>query len=228
MPVIEVRNLSKTYALGSTTVEAVRGVDLVVAEGEFACLWGPSGSGKSSLLHLLGLLDQPSGGTIVIDGRPVERLSEDEAAAVRNEKIGFVFQTFNLLPALSALENVAMPLIIRGRAATAAEQEAAFLLDKVGLGAHMDHPPDKLSGGQRQRVAIARALVTRPLLVLADEPTAALDSTTAREILKLMRSLNDELGTTFLFATHDANLLSRVKRKIEIRDGRVAGEEQLQ
>lgn len=221
MALIQVQQLHKTYFLGSAEVPALREVDLVIGSGEFAALWGPSGSGKSTLLNLIGLLDRPASGRVLLDGTDTAGLADAELARLRNSHIGFVFQSFNLVPVFSAIENVMLPLLIRGEARGAARLKAASHLAAVGLEGFATHRPDQLSGGQRQRVAIARALVSDPLLVIADEPTANLDARTGQMIVALMRELNRARGVTFLFATHDPRLLDRLDRVVTLADGSI-------
>ncbi|NOY44022.1 MAG: ABC transporter ATP-binding protein [Deltaproteobacteria bacterium] len=225
MALVELTAVEKVYRLGETRVHALRGVDLAVDTGEFVAVWGPSGSGKTSLLNLIGVIDEPTAGTVKVGGSDVAGLSENEKADLRNRHIGFIFQNFNLVPVLSALENVMLPLQIRGEPAKRVREKALHRLEQVGLAEFVRHRPDKMSGGQRQRVAIARALVTDPQIVIADEPTANLDSETSHRIIELMRRLNDEQGTTFIFSTHDPRLLDQVKRLIRLEDGRIVGEE---
>jgi len=217
--VIEAENLAKVYRLGAGQVHALRGVSLQVHGGEFLALMGASGSGKSTLMHLLGCLDTPTSGTYSLEGRDVSTLSRDERAIVRNMRIGFVFQTFNLLPRLNALDNVALPLLYRGRAGRAKERAAAAL-KRVGLAARAGHRPAELSGGECQRVAIARALVAAPAIILADEPTGNLDSATGAEIMHLLAELNTE-GATILIVTHDAQVASYAGRTLHMRDGQL-------
>jgi putative ABC transport system ATP-binding protein len=217
MPVIETQDLARTYRLGSTEVRALRGVDLMVAPGEFVALMGPSGSGKSTLMHLLGCLDTPTAGTYRLEGRDVSGLSQDERSRVRNSRIGFVFQTFNLLPRLSALDNVVLPLLYQGRAMEV-KQRAATALEQVGLVHRAGHRPTELSGGERQRVAIARALVGEPALLLADEPTGNLDTKSGEEVLRIFKRLNEK-GITIIFVTHDPEIAEYGSRTIHIRDG---------
>lgn len=221
MKIVETRNLRKTYRFGDTEVVALDGVDLDIGEKEFIAVWGPSGSGKSTFCNLIGLLDQPTSGEVSIQGASAAGLSDAQRSELRNSSIGFVFQNFNLVPVLSALENVMLPLQINGSSKTEARERAIELLEDVELGERLDHRPQKMSGGQQQRVAIARALVTRPALVLADEPTANLDTSNANRIIDLMRRINNERGTAFLFCTHDDRLLDRVDRKVHLRDGSV-------
>ena len=218
-PVV-VTDVSKTYRLGKLTVTALDGVSLTVDAGEFLAVAGPSGSGKTTLLNLIGCLDTPTSGEVEIDGEPVSTLSEGRRADLRARKLGFIFQTFNLIPVLTAWENVEYPLLIHRRGGDVATRVRAAL-DQVGLGDRARHRPPELSGGQQQRVAIARALVTDPALVLADEPTANLDSKTGHEIIELMRRLNRERGTTFVFSTHDPRIMKAADRVLEISDGRL-------
>jgi putative ABC transport system ATP-binding protein len=216
---IRLEDVKRTYLLGETLVQAVRGVTLELHAGELTALVGPSGSGKSTLLNLVGCIDAPDAGRVLVEGVDVATLSDDDRSRLRNRKIGFIFQSFNLVPVLDAQENVELPLLLQGVSPAERRARVKQAIADVGLEEFARHPPDKLSGGQRQRVAIARALVTRPLLVLADEPTANLDSTTARRILDLMADLNARLGVTFLFSTHDEKLMARVTRHVHVRDG---------
>jgi len=218
-PVIEVEALSREYRMGAATVHALRGVTLTIQAGEFVALMGASGSGKSTLLHLLGCLDTATSGHYRLEGREVSALSSDERARLRNQRIGFIFQNFNLLPRLSALENVALPLLYR-KNTHAAHREAAQALARVGLAERAHHPPNALSGGERQRVAIARALVTQPAILLADEPTGNLDSATGADIMALLSELVRE-GRTLLLVTHDAALAAHAHRQLRMRDGRM-------
>jgi putative ABC transport system ATP-binding protein len=222
MPLLEMQAVTKEYRLGETIVPALRGVDLDLDEGEFAAIWGPSGSGKTSLLNLLGLIDVPTSGHVLLAGQDIACLSDDVLAKMRNQFIGFVFQNFNLIPVLTALENVELPLQIRGAGSRTARVRALERLRQVGLASLAGARPDQMSGGQRQRVAIARALVTDPAIILADEPTANLDSETSRQIVDLMRELNELSRVTFVFATHDPRLLDRVSRHICLEDGKIA------
>jgi len=196
-------------------------VDLEINAHEFVAIWGPSGSGKSTLCHLMGIIDRPTSGSVHFRGQDVLSLSDDRQSEVRNQSIGFIFQSFNLVPVLTALENVMLPLQIRGEPRAVALEKSRFRLREAGIEGHADHRPHKLSGGQRQRVAIARALVTDPDLVIADEPTANLDTTTAHRILDLMREVNRSRGTAFVFSTHDQRLLDRVTRQVHLSDGLV-------
>ena len=221
MPLIELKNVEKTYRLGETTVRALRGVDLNIDAGEFAAVWGPSGSGKTTLLNLIGAIDEPSKGEVFINGKNIKKMSDNKRSELRNRTIGFVFQGFNLVPVLTALENVMLPLQISGTGSAKAKETAMTRLADVGLKDFMRHRPDKLSGGQQQRVSIARALAVNPAVVIADEPTANLDSKTARTIIGIMRELNKKEGVTFIFATHDQRLLDQVKRIVRMKDGQI-------
>ena len=216
---VELSGASKHYPYGSGHIAALKQVDLVIHASEFVAIWGPSGSGKSTLCNLIGLLDRPTHGRVYLNGVDAGRLSDDQRSVTRNRHIGFVFQNFNLIPVLSALENVMLPLQIGHGAARAARHAAEQRLADVGLAAQAGQRPAKLSGGQQQRVAIARALVGQPLLVVADEPTANLDSDNALMIIDLMRAISKKEGTTFIFSTHDERLLGRVDRQVMMRDG---------
>lgn len=218
--VIQTEGLRKYYILGAETVRAVRGVDMEVARGEFVAIMGPSGSGKSTFMNLIGCLDTPTAGDYWLNGRKVSELSDDQLARVRNRDIGFVFQTFNLLPRATALHNVELPLIYAGMPAKQRRRQAADKLERVGLGDRMTHKPPELSGGQRQRVAIARALVNDPALLLADEPTGNLDSTTSREIMEIFEELNGT-GQTIVLVTHEADIAAKSSRQIHLNDGLV-------
>jgi putative ABC transport system ATP-binding protein len=218
--VILLRGVSKTFE-GKRKVTALEGIDLSIAKGEMASLVGPSGSGKSTMLNLIGGLDRPTQGEVELDGQPLSKLGDDDLTRVRRDKIGFIFQFFNLLPTLSCLENVSLPLHLRGWPRKKVEERARELLDTVKLGARIDHLPDELSGGERQRVAIARALSVYPPILLADEPTGNLDTHTGAEILKLMHDLHDRLGATVLIVTHDKTVADSCPRTIQLRDGRV-------
>ncbi len=221
MALVELQKVEKIYQLGDSRIHALRGIDLAIGEAEFVAVWGPSGSGKSTLCNLVGTLDAPTNGRVLLGGRDVSELTDDSRADFRSRTLGFIFQNFNLIPVLSALENVMLPLQISGAPGAEAEEKAARHLIQLGLGAHLSHRPDKLSGGQQQRVAIARALISDPALVVADEPTANLDSGTAVEIVDMLRTINRENGTTFLISTHDQRLLGRVDRRILLRDGAI-------
>ena len=219
MALVEMDGVTKDYKLGETTVHALKGINLQILSGNFMSVWGPSGSGKTTLLNLIGTIDEPTSGSLRFDGILFDNLSDDAKSMLRNKSIGFIFQGFNLVPVLSALENVMLPLQIGGMSFSKAREKAIYRLQQVGLSDFVKHRPDKLSGGQQQRVSIARALVTEPALVIADEPTANLDSDTAMKILDLMRSLNSEEQTTFIFSTHDQRLLNNVDQRIRLEDG---------
>ncbi|WP_101294619.1 ABC transporter ATP-binding protein [Halegenticoccus soli] len=223
--VVSLTGVYKVYELGQP-VPVLDDLSLTLAEGSYTAIMGPSGSGKSTLLNLIGCLDAPTAGIVEIDGRDVTTLSEDERATVRGEKIGFVFQTFNLLPRLSSLENVALPLVFRGVAREERRDRAAELLERVGLEDRMDHRPTELSGGQRQRVAVARALVNRPTIVLADEPTGSLDSETSGQILDLLDRVH-AAGNTVLLVTHERTVAERAERIVHVLDGTVESVEEL-
>ena len=220
MALIEARDLTKVYVMGDQTVHALRGVSLDIAEGEFVAIMGASGSGKSTLMNILGCLDQPSGGTYRLADEAVESMSSDQLASIRNRRIGFVFQQFNLLPRTSALENVELPMVYAGVKAAERSARALQALQRVGLGERTGHTPAELSGGQQQRVAIARALVNQPQLILADEPTGALDSQTSEDIMKLLSALNAQ-GMTVVLVTHESDIAAWARRRIVFRDGRI-------
>jgi putative ABC transport system ATP-binding protein len=217
---IEMHDLKRVYELGPQQIFALSGVDLIIHNGEYVAIMGPSGSGKSTLMNIIGCLDRPSSGKYLLDGIPVESMDDDELAAIRNKKIGFVFQTFNLLPRTTALQNVELPLIYAKIPRHERKELAEEALAAVGLRDRMHHQPNELSGGQRQRVAIARALVNRPSLLLADEPTGNLDSKTGREILDLFRELHNR-GNSIIMVTHEDDVAREAKRIIHIRDGKI-------
>jgi putative ABC transport system ATP-binding protein len=217
-PIIRTKAITKDYVLGAETVHAVRGVDLEIHRGEFVALMGPSGSGKSTFMNLIGCLDTPTDGDYWLNGQEVSKLSDDELARVRNRDIGFVFQTFNLLPRATCLHNVELPLIYAGMSAKERRRKAVEKLELVGLGDRMDHRPPEISGGQRQRVAIARALVNEPAILLADEPTGNLDSVTSAEIMAVFEQLNKE-GQTIVLVTHEHDIAEYASRQIHLRDG---------
>jgi putative ABC transport system ATP-binding protein len=218
---IEMHELTRVYQLGPQEIYALSGVDLIVEQSEYVAIMGPSGSGKSTLMNIIGCLDRPSAGKYILDGTPVESMNDDELAAVRNKKIGFVFQTFNLLARTTALQNVELPLVYARIPRVERRELAEEALSAVGLSDRMNHQPNELSGGQRQRVAIARALVNKPSLLLADEPTGNLDSQTGREILDLFRDLHSR-GNSIIMVTHEDDVAKEAKRVIHIRDGKIA------
>jgi len=220
-PLIEVVDLEKDYPTGAGVFQALRGVSLAIAEGEFVAIMGASGSGKSTFMNLLGCLDRPTRGVYRLSGQEVSSLSSDQLAALRNREIGFVFQGFNLLPKLSALDNVALPLLYAGMGRDARRHQAQAMLERVGLGERSHHTPLQLSGGQQQRVAIARALASRPRIILADEPTGNLDSETSRQVMEFFSQLNREEGITLVLVTHEADIAAYAQRRIHFQDGRV-------
>jgi putative ABC transport system ATP-binding protein len=222
--IIELRAVTKVYHMGEIEVRALRSVDFVVRPGEMVAIMGASGSGKSTMLNLIGALDRPSEGEYLLDGEPVQDLDEFELAAVRNKKIGFVFQSFNLLPRDSALENVELPMVYAGERRSARRQKAARALERVGLADRMDHLPNQLSGGQQQRVSIARAIVNEPLLLLADEPTGALDSATTKQVMELFVHLHRQ-GMTVVVVTHDPNIANYAERVVTFKDGVIVSDE---
>jgi putative ABC transport system ATP-binding protein len=224
MPVISVRNLVKTYHVGEVTVRALRGADMDIEKGEFVAITGPSGSGKSTLMHILGCLDRPTSGQYILDGSDVSRMSKDELAMVRNKKIGFVFQGFNLLSRTTALDNVELPLLYNRNAKmkpSERHQRAMEALKIVGLGERFHHFPNQLSGGQQQRVAIARSLITEPSIILADEPTGNLDTRTSIEVMDIFQRLNQERGITIVLITHEMDIAEHGTRFVRFRDGKI-------
>ncbi|RLI38602.1 macrolide ABC transporter ATP-binding protein [Candidatus Bathyarchaeota archaeon] len=221
VPAIKFENVWKIYKLGTVEVAALRGLSIEIKRGEHLAMMGPSGSGKSTFLHLAGALDRPTRGRVLIEGRDPSKLNDDELSKLRNRYIGFVFQTFNLIPRLTALENVMLPLVVRGVNGSERRKRAIEALEQVGLGDRINHRPTELSGGEQQRVAIARAIVTRPRIVLADEPTGNLDSASAKEIVKVLSRLNRELGITLVVVTHDPEVASAAERMVKIRDGAI-------
>ncbi|MCL6527847.1 MAG: ABC transporter ATP-binding protein [Thermaceae bacterium] len=223
-PVVQLHEIRKVYDLGEAQFEALRGISLEILEGEMVALMGPSGSGKTTLMQIIGILDQPSSGRYVLRGRDVTELSENERAEVRNQEIGFVFQAFHLLPRMSVLENVEVPMTYAGFSAAQQRERALGVLSRVGLSGKERNLPSQLSGGQKQRVAIARALAMRPALLLADEPTGNLDSKTSTEIMGLFQELNDE-GTTVIIVTHEPDIAEYTERIVRIRDGRLESDQ---
>jgi len=219
MALVALQGVHKSYQLGKTEVTALKGVDLTIQAGEFTVVMGPSGSGKTTLLNIIGCLDRATKGSYQLDGEEIGHRDFNDLAEVRNRKIGFIFQNFNLIPVLNVTENIEFPCVIRGEGGRALKDRVAKVADEVGLSPFLHHKPDELSGGQRQRVAIARALVTQPQLVLADEPTANLDSTTSKQIIDLMLALNSDHGTTFLSSTHDPRVMEHARRVVYIADG---------
>ena len=224
--IIELSGITKTYLMGENEVNALRGVDLTVGEGEFVAIMGPSGSGKSTLMNIIGALDRPTNGTYVLDGTDVSKLSDNELAEIRNRRIGFVFQTFNLLPRMTSLRNVELPLMYSGVGKAERRRRAVRAMEMVGLGDRIEHKPNELSGGQRQRVAIARALVNDPSILFADEPTGNLDTKTGDEIMSIFQDLNDR-GVTILLVTHEQDIARHAKRVVTIRDGLITGDEKI-
>jgi putative ABC transport system ATP-binding protein len=221
---IELEGVKKDYPLGKTTVHALKNISLSIEEGEFSVIAGPSGSGKTTLLNLMGLLDHPTEGKILFEGNDVSKISDSDATRLRKTRIGFIFQTFNLIPVLTALENVELPLILKGVHSRERRKTALKIMEEAGISDIVEHRPDELSGGQRQRVAIARALVGNPDVVFADEPTANLDSETGEQIIRLMEKLNQIEEVTFVFSTHDVRIISLAKRKVGLRDGEIVSD----
>jgi putative ABC transport system ATP-binding protein len=222
MEVAKIENVSRTYKIGKVETQALRNVSLTIEHGEFTALVGPSGSGKTTLLQLIGCLDQPSSGHVYINGKDVSTLSRNQRADIRRGTIGYVFQFFALIPTLTAYENVEMPLLLTGVKPAERKQRVMKLLEEVALGGRAHHRPDQLSGGEQQRVAIARALSTNPALILADEPTANLDTPNGAQVMEIMTRLNQETGVTFVFATHDPRVFKYARRIVTLRDGQIA------
>ena len=223
--IIETRDLTRTYQMGSEVIRALQGVSLSVSRNEYVALMGPSGSGKSTLMNLLGCLDTPSSGSYTLNGKQVDSMTDAELAEVRNKEIGFVFQTFNLMPRLSALDNVALPLVYAGVSSRKRQEKAAEILEAVGLQDRMHHKPNELSGGQRQRVAVARALVNDPAIILADEPTGNLDTKTSIEIMALFNEIHSR-GNTVILVTHEPDIAEYAHRVVRLRDGKIESDEQ--
>ena len=221
MSLIELNNITKSYPVGDSELQILKGINLKIEKGEFVAIMGPSGSGKSTCMNILGCLDKPTSGTYTLDGRRVDGLSPDELAEIRNQKIGFVFQGFNLLSRTSALENVELPMVYANVPASERQRRAAAALEKVGLKERMDHQPNQLSGGQQQRVAIARAIVNEAPIIFADEPTGNLDTKMSVEIMKLFTALNEELGRTIILVTHEEDIARYAKRIIKVVDGEI-------
>ena len=219
---LQLTDIRRSFQVGPVSMEVLRGVDLEVKSGDLLSIMGQSGSGKTTLMNIIGLLDQPTSGQCVIGGRDASRLRDDELSALRNRHVGFVFQSFHLLPRMTALENVCLPLVYRGIGRSELRRRAGEMLTRVGMGERLDHRPGQLSGGQKQRVAIARALVGEPALLLADEPTGALDPDTAREVMALLKELNDEQGITILIITHDPAVANQCRRQTRLVEGRLA------
>ncbi len=218
-PVMQATALWKIYASGESTVQAVRGVDVEIKEGEMIAIMGPSGCGKTTLLNVLSGIDEPNSGEVMIDGNPMYSVSDDKRTQMRAQNLGFIFQDFNLLPVLSAVENVELPLLLLGKSASESRKSALEALDSVGLADRSEHRPTELSGGQQQRVAIARAIVHHPKVILCDEPTGNLDSATSSTVMNLLKEINNKLGTTFLLVTHDKDVASQCTRILRMDDG---------
>ncbi|WP_300462998.1 ABC transporter ATP-binding protein [Desulfobacula sp.] len=225
MAMVEIKDIKKTYHQGNVTVEALRGIDLTVDTGAFVALAGPSGSGKTTLLNIMGGLDLPDSGIVIVDNNEFSRMTQADLAALRLHKIGFVFQAYNLIPVLSAIENVEYVMLLQGVPATERHDRATAILDDVGLEGKYNRRPAELSGGQQQRVAVARAIVSGPAIVLADEPTANLDSKTGEGLLLMMKKMNKEKQVTFIFSTHDSMVIDYARRLVTIKDGRIVNDE---
>jgi putative ABC transport system ATP-binding protein len=225
-PLIKITNLKRDFILGSETIYVLKGIDLEINKGEYVALMGPSGSGKSTLMNLLGCLDTPTSGSYILNGKDVSKMHDDELAEIRNKEIGFVFQTFNLMPRTTALDNVALPMVYAGYSKTERNERANEVLKQVNLAYRMDHKPNELSGGQRQRVAIARALVNKPSIILADEPTGNLDSKTSEEIMGLFNEIHNN-GNTVILVTHEEEIAAYAHRIIRLRDGIIEKDERV-
>lgn len=225
MAIVEIKDIEKTYWQGKVKVEALRGVDLTINKGEFVAIAGPSGSGKTTLLNIIGGLDLPDGGNVILDDNRYEEMNQASLASLRLHNIGFVFQAYNLIPVLSAIENVEYVMLLQGVSKKEREERARAILDDVGLEGKYDRRPAELSGGQQQRVAVARAIVSNPAIVLADEPTANLDSKTGEGLLLMMKKMNKEKNVTFIFSTHDSMVMEYARRLITIKDGRIVNDE---
>lgn len=223
-PIIEIKDIKRNFALGNETVYVLKGINLSINKGEYVALMGPSGSGKSTLMNLLGCLDTPTSGNYILNGKDVSKMSDNELAEIRNKEIGFVFQTFNLMPRTTALDNVALPLVYAGKSKKDRTQRAKEVLEQVGLGDRMDHRPNQLSGGQRQRVAVGRALVNHPSIILADEPTGNLDSNTSVEIMNLFNDIHAQ-GNTVILVTHEEDIAQFAHRIIRLKDGEIESDE---
>ncbi len=222
MAMLEIKGLTKDYQLGKTEVHALRGIDLEIEKGEFMTIAGPSGSGKTTLLNIIGCLDTPTSGQVILDGANINELNEAEKTQLRRSKLGFIFQSFNLIPVLTAFENTELPLLLLKTEKEQRSRQVEKVLDMVGLSEYSDHRPDELSGGQRQRVAIARSIISKPEIIIADEPTANLDTETGNNIIRIMKDINDKEETTFIFSTHDPRMMEHVKRRVDIVDGRIS------
>lgn len=223
-PIIEIKGITRNFPLGSETVYVLKGIDLIINKGEYVALMGPSGSGKSTLMNILGCLDTPTSGSYILNGKVVSEMHDDELAEIRNKEIGFVFQTFNLMPRTTALDNVALPMVYAGYSKEDRNKRASEVLTQVGLADRMDHKPNQLSGGQRQRVAVARALVNKPSIILADEPTGNLDSKTSVEIMNLFNEIHAN-GNTVILVTHEEDIAAHAHRIIRVKDGIIEKDE---
>jgi putative ABC transport system ATP-binding protein len=227
MEVVKIENVARVYKIGKMETQALRGVNLAINSGEFTALVGPSGSGKTTLLQMIGCLDQPTSGRVFVNEKDVTKLNRNQRADMRKENIGFIFQFFALIPTLSAYENIEMPLLLNGRPAKERQERVLELLKAVDLVDRADNRPDQLSGGQQQRVAIARALATKPALILADEPTANLDTNNGKQVMDIMKKLNQETGVTFVFATHDPRVIAYAERVVTLEDGLIVKDNQM-